>query len=141
MEAAAILVHGASLPPDRSLWPSYTSGGSLTSPTDGSGPKAHFGDDELQEVAEVDVEVEAEDQLEELDLPNPEYLQPHPTQLQPDQLQEPSGSSCAPKRGASSHSFHPIDPRTPATTNEHDPCGSCSFDEAPMARSRLDAGG
>ncbi|MGW3796343.1 hypothetical protein [Dermacoccus nishinomiyaensis] len=38
----------------------------------------------------------------------------------------------------SSHSFHPIDLRTPATTNEHDPSGSCSFDEALMAGSCLD---
>ncbi|CAG8741339.1 11212_t:CDS:2, partial [Acaulospora colombiana] len=30
--AAAILVHGTSLPPDRALWPSYMSGGSLASP-------------------------------------------------------------------------------------------------------------
>lgn len=32
MEAAAILVHGASLPTDRALWPSYTSGGKLAEP-------------------------------------------------------------------------------------------------------------
>jgi len=33
MEAAAILIYGAALPPDRALWPSYMSGGKMPSPT------------------------------------------------------------------------------------------------------------
>jgi hypothetical protein len=32
MEAAAILIYGSALPPDRALWPSYMSGGRLPSP-------------------------------------------------------------------------------------------------------------
>jgi hypothetical protein len=69
MEAAAILVHGASLPPDRSLWPSYTSGGSVHSPIEPDGSNAPFNDDELQEV--VEVEVEADDLEMDEDLVQP----------------------------------------------------------------------
>lgn len=40
MEAAAILLHGTSLPPDRALWPSYMSGGTLPSPGFAEDPSA-----------------------------------------------------------------------------------------------------
>ncbi|KIM24879.1 hypothetical protein M408DRAFT_228017 [Serendipita vermifera MAFF 305830] len=85
MEAAAILLHGQSLPPDRSLWPSYMSGGTLPSPTSAttptpsatttiaaaakspsaaatSPPASHFDDEELAGVSE-----EGEDEDEDGD--------------------------------------------------------------------------
>jgi hypothetical protein len=93
MEAAAILVHGTSLPPDRALWPSYMSGGSLASPRlSGTGlprsdtptrnhvgspaatvssfahhepPSSQFDDDELEGVNEL--EEDDDDILEEED--------------------------------------------------------------------------
>ncbi|PVF95077.1 hypothetical protein CPB86DRAFT_800022 [Serendipita vermifera] len=95
MEAAAILVHGTSLPPDRALWPSYMSGGSLASPKlSGTGlpripgaasssrhigspaatvssfardepPSSQFDDDELEGVNQI--EEDDEDGLEEED--------------------------------------------------------------------------
>lgn len=94
MEAAAILLHGTSLPPDRALWPSYMSGGTLPSPKfagdgtmreqtpqfhraaspaatvssstrDDAPPNSHFDDDELEEVSEAEEDELVVDEEEE----------------------------------------------------------------------------
>lgn len=94
MEAAAILLHGTSLPPDRALWPSYMSGGTLPSPKfagdettreqtpqfhraaspagtvsssarGDAPPNSHFDDDELEEVSEVEEDELVVDEEEE----------------------------------------------------------------------------
>jgi hypothetical protein len=91
MEAAAILLHGTSLPPDRALWPSYMSGGTLPSPKfagdgttreqtpqfhraasptatvsssahDDAPPTSQFDEDELEEVSEAEEDEEDVDE-------------------------------------------------------------------------------
>lgn len=84
MEAAAMLLHGAALPPDRALWPSYMSGGTLPSPggnpaardparaaspsatvSSSVPPTSQFDDDELEQVSEEEIEEDEEEDDEE----------------------------------------------------------------------------
>lgn len=92
MEAAAILVHGSSLPQDRALWPSYMSGGALASPRSSTEEKpssadtygarspasttrfgansSQFDDEELEDVSEQeDEEADQGENTDESDEP------------------------------------------------------------------------